>query len=461
MSFTVVSEPVRLRYGEVHNKMQVGSGKGLPIPPDVVARYAKGDALMGISGFDPEMVRKHSDGSETRVKLSDHYLHHYILYFGQAHAMRELIDLAAGNEHSAHKITGCHGMTGAGMRAFHEHVAAEGKHLNDNLVSFGSAAGAEYRHNPQRFEAPYRLVVRRPATWAPTMHIINTNLADNTTMDDAPAVSPLLECPCTPQRNIDPVAGTIDGKAADPPIHCGREFDATGNPSCHLSTYRGGWRCCEHGMFLVDTDKACKTPNCTEKVVDEVFMKFTFYYEDVNASTKELENAACCDVTGSGQGDTNIEHDVVPCAEGTPPEQCVFVAESVQPLAYFGSLPGSRPWGSDLVDLVFAAPHLHWAGNSIELFDHETNETLCEVHRTPDNSGGVMYGTGDEPGNERGYLTGLTPCSWGGGRARRFRRDHKLRTRAVYNATTYHTGVMSLWLINVAAAVDGSADVLV
>ena len=44
--------------------------------------------------------------------------------------------------------------------------------MNDNLVSFGSAAGAKYRHNPQRFEAPYRLVVRKPATWSPTMHII-------------------------------------------------------------------------------------------------------------------------------------------------------------------------------------------------------------------------------------------------------------------------------------------------
>jgi hypothetical protein len=110
--------------------------------------------------------------------------------------------------------------------------------------------------------------------------------------------------------------------------------------------------------------------------------------------------------------------------------------------------------------LVFAAPHLHWAGNSIELVDHETNETLCEVHRMPDNSGGVMYGTGEEPGNEKGYLTGLRPCSWGRGKARRFRRDHKLRTRAVYNATAYHTGVMSLWLINV-AAVDSSAGMFV
>jgi len=422
-----------------------------------VTRYAKGDKLMAISGFDPEMVRKHPDGSETRVKLSDHYLHHYILYFGQAKAMRKMLDFAASDKRAAHKITGCHGMTGAGVHEFQEHLAAEGEDPNHNWVAFGSAAGAEYRHNPQRFEAPYRLMLSKPEVWAPTLHIINTNLADNqTTMDDAPSVSRLLECPCTPQRKIDPAAGTIDGKAADPPIHCSKEFDATGNPSCHLSTYKGGWRCCEHGMFLIDTDKECKTPNCTEKFVDEVYMKFTFYYEDADATTRQMESAACCDVTSSGQGDMNIEHDVVPCAKGTPPEQCVFVAESVQPLAYYGWWPWSKPKKSDLVDLVFAAPHLHWAGNSLELFDHETNETLCEVHRTADNSGGIMYGSGNEAGNEKGYMTGLTPCSWGGGKARRFRRDHKLRTRAVYNATTSHTGVMSLWLMDVAAVEKSS-----
>jgi len=212
-------------------------------------------------------------------------------------------------------------------------------------------------------------------------------------------------------------------------------------------------------MFLIDTDKECKTPDCAEKLVDEVYMKFTFHYEDANDNTRQMEGAACCDVTSSGQGDENIEHDVTKCAEGTPPEEFVFIAESVQPIAEFGRRPWSKPKASDLVDLVFAAPHLHWAGNSLELFDHETNKTLCAVHRTPDNSGGIMYGTGSEAGNENGYMTGLTPCTWGGGDAPRFRRDHKLRTRAVYNATTYHTGVMSLWLMQVAAA-DQSAVVV-
>merc|ERR1719261_2303458 len=143
-------------------------------------------------------------------------------------------------------------------------------------------------------------------------------------------------------------------------------------------------------------------------------MKFTFYYEDAQPAARQMEGAACCDVTSDGQGDENVEYDVPACPQGT-------------------------------------APDLHYAGISLELLDHETNETLCEVRRTPDNSGGVIYGNGSAAGNEDGYLVGLTPCVWGGGRAPRFRRDRLMRTRAVYNATEHHTGVMGIWLSQVSA----------
>merc|ERR1712154_216958 len=88
-----------------------------------------------------------------------------------------------------------------------------------------------------------------------------------------------------------------------------------------------------------------------------------------------------------------------------PAESCVHVVESVQPIGHFG---GKHPHtANDLVDLAYAQPHLHVAGLSLELIDDLSNETLCEVHATRDNSGGIMYGTGVEPGNENGYVMGL------------------------------------------------------
>merc|ERR1719281_2115223 len=115
-------------------------------------------------------------------------------------------------------------------------------------------------------------------------------------------------------------------------------------------------------------------------------MKFKFYYEDyVPGVTRNIEAGSCCDVTNDfGEGFENIEHDVPACPPGTPASECIYVAEGVQPLGYYDQ--GSHHWfgkkGSDLIDLVFAAPHLHYAGISVELIDHETNETICEVHQT-------------------------------------------------------------------------------
>lgn len=189
-------------------------------------------------------------------------------------------------------------------------------------------------------------------------------------------------------------------------------------------------------------------------------MKFTFFYEDAQAHTKQIESAGCCDVTSDGIGNANVEHDVPACAPGTPPEKCTYVAESVQPLGRFSSNYSIHPNGHDLVDLVFAAPHLHYAGISIELIDYETKKTICEVHRNIDNTAGVVYGHGDTAGDEDGYLVGLTPCVWGTN-ASRFRRDHKMLTRAVYNATKNHTGVMSLWLAQVSAVQKQEGPMLI
>merc|ERR1719408_281471 len=134
-------------------------------------------------------------------------------------------------------------------------------------------------------------------------------------------------------------------------------------------------------------------------------MKFTFYYEDATPASRQIEASACCDVTSDTEGDENIEYDVTTCPAGTAPEDCVHVAESVQPVGYYfpDKFPQTNvgPRGSDLVDLVFAAPHLHWAGIRMTLFDHETNETLCEVVRNSGNDGGIIYGDGSVAGNEK------------------------------------------------------------
>ena len=148
-----------------------------------------------------------------------------------------------------------------------------------------------------------------------------------------------------------------------------------------------------------------------------------------------------------------MEYDVPPCdASITPRAQCVHVASSVQPLDFFDS-----QWkdgeGDSLVQLNFAAPHVHLGAISLRLEDALTNLTVCEV--TVGN--GVRYGGSDVAGDERNYLTGLRPCVWGDTDAPRFQRKHPMRSVAVYNATERLTGVMALWLMTTAEVRDQPA----
>jgi len=185
--FTMYSQPIELKYGEVYNKMQSdGNWSDHKLPQDVIARYASGEKVMAIKGFTLDVVRKAADGSETQVKLNDHYLHHYVLYFGGLQDMQKLADAAKKDKHVNHMLTSCHAMNGMGLRMVKSYLAAVGGD-DFNGVSFGSAAGAEYRHNPQEFQPPYRLLLHKPEVWLPTFHVISTK-GDNHT------VSPLLEC---------------------------------------------------------------------------------------------------------------------------------------------------------------------------------------------------------------------------------------------------------------------------
>ena len=143
---------------------------------------------------------------ETRVPLYDHYLHHYILDMGSSADLEAL-----------RRATHVEGRVGASLRRMQQTSAlrrfnSEGR---GRTISFGGASGAEYRNNPHVFKDPFRMLLPKPESWAPTLHIINTNRNDGA-YDGTP--SPLLQCPCTPQRVIDVAAGTIDGKQPYPPF---------------------------------------------------------------------------------------------------------------------------------------------------------------------------------------------------------------------------------------------------
>lgn len=454
---TFYSDPVQLRYGQVHNKVQIGSGTGLPLPDDVVARYRErgsvdgpNDGWMAVVGWDVNIVRRGPGGEEVSVPLWDHYNHHYILHIGGEAAMPAL-------GAAVHKHPHFLDMQGRNLRKLQRE---SGRGAAIQWLSFGGASGAEYRHNPHVYPAPYRTLIRQPEVFAPELHIIKT-LPPNTTTHPTGAPSPLLQCPCTPQRKIDPAAGTIDGHVPNPAFGCSPAMLASGNPSCNLTTYEGGWRCCSDGVMLVDTSK-CVEKDCAEWPKDEVYVKFTMQYEDhLPNVTLPLFAQACCDVTSSTFGDGNIEYDIPKCPPNTPTVDCVHSFETIQPMDQFNdSITYTLPNGTVLsegdveVDLVFAVAHMHVGGIALEMIDAVTNESLCLASR---DDGMIVYGNRTVPGDEKGYVVGIYPCVWGGNGTvpPRRRRRHPIRTRAVYNASEGLTGVMSLWLNQVSPVFYG------
>lgn len=438
-SFSIYSEPIELRYGQVHNAMQ----GVLPLPADIVARYAGGARSMAVASFTTDIVRiDDTDGSETSVPLYEAYLHHYILDVGSSAGLGAL-------RTAAHSDPALKSMKqGAALKQRRQLLMGTG---GGTSVSFGGAAGAEYRHSPHNYSAPFRAIIQQPQSFMPTLHVINTLRGGAARREK----SPLLQCPCTRQRVFNISAGTIDGEVPFPAFgNCAGEI--VGNPSCEIESYVGGWRCCAHGVFLVDTDQECGgDPTCSAKPTDRVFVKFTFHYADAAPADRALEPMACCDVTSTGQGDANVEYDVprCPASAGSDPRQCTQTVTTTQPIDYYMDAAVD---GDALVDLAFAAPHLHATGLSLTLEDALTNETLCHVERggSSGTPGGVLYGNGTEPGNEDGYLVGLATCAWSGADAPRRKRSHPLRTVAVYDASSYQTGVMSLWLMSGAQVYD-------
>lgn len=126
------------------------------------------------------------------------------------------------------------------------------------------------------------------------------------------------------------------------------------------------------------------------------------------------------------------EFDVLPCAPGTPPSECVRRFEAV--------IPFDAPDSAELVELAWALPHVHESGIYLELVDALSNQTLCRASR---GDGGIVYGNGTAAGDESGYIVGFRTCAWGAEDAPLLANRHPLRIIALYNASRYITGAMA------------------
>mmetsp|Transcript_28369 Transcript_28369/g.58910 ORF Transcript_28369/g.58910 Transcript_28369/m.58910 type:complete len:474 (+) Transcript_28369:32-1453(+) len=449
-SFTVYSDPIHLHRGEVHNAYVEPKA----LPEDFVHRFA--NKTVHIRSMQLDIVRLDAvTGTETALPLYETYNHHHALLLGPAGDLEKVYNYTKGIDplnpqgrprpHSH----GC-AMKGSTIQELLEKVAREKG--RGHIASFGGASGAEFRGTPTRLPEPYTYAVSSPESFMILMHFINTR--------DVPHEQKLWECPCTKARKINVTNGTIDGMRPLP-FDCSEELLREHNTACSLETYQGGYRCCEHGVFLLDERPDPAVP------ADMIQAKFTFeYYDETGPSAAGLRPTTqpkCCDAT-AGSSMTkrrkfaNIEYDVPQCAPGTRPEHCEHVISSVEffDLSNSSHHGGPMPDPDEELELVHAWGHQHVGALGLELIRESTGEVLC--HSRP------MYGSGSRPGDEAGFLVGIPPCLWGPpplAPPPRLRRGELVRTVARYNSSEQHHGVMSLWLMQAAPVREPRAAVFV
>nr|GMD33902.1 uncharacterized protein LOC109163058 [Ipomoea batatas] len=200
--------------------------------------------------------------------------------------------------------------------------------------------------------------------------------------------------------------------------------DEEGRP---LGDYPGGLKCCYDGA-------RCRVKEGFQGEKRGLYLKYTVTYVDWNPSIVPVK-IYIFDVTDTlkmsdsvpGRHLCQIEYQVEACSAATPTDECV----------HSKSLTVSLPKGGDL---IYAVAHQHIGGVGSTLFG-EDGRVLC--NSLP------IYGNGTEPGNEDGYLVGMSTCYPQPGSVK-IAPMEKLTIISNYSNVQMHTGVMGYYYILVA-----------
>ena len=314
----ILSSPIVLKYGQVNNRYQ----EPISLPEDVVAQFAN-NKTMAIVDYKVDIV----DEAGNQVPLYDIYNHHYGILLGSHDFAEGVYNFTKDAPYGVPPPKDLVGWVNenASFSQPDEYFRNEGRRLMmmtsmmsmssslddfDFSAGFGGGSGAEERGTSHKLPDGYAWMIHQPEAMTALFHLINTRAPPSLPQDqlEEGETSKLLECPCTPQRVIDVANVSVDGVSPFPPFGTCNAQLMQDNPSCQISTYRGGWRCCEDGVFVIDTDEV-DTADLPE---DTVYGKLILTYLDGDAEDMELKNArgGAFDATGSLDTRGNVEFDV-------------------------------------------------------------------------------------------------------------------------------------------------------
>ncbi|KAK4395447.1 hypothetical protein Sango_1699000 [Sesamum angolense] len=225
----------------------------------------------------------------------------------------------------------------------------------------------------------------------------------------------------------------IDTRGAEDKLGCtecrcdlyNRTTDGHGRPL--PPNYNGGLRCCYDGA-------RCRVKEGFDGAKRSLFLRYTVTYVDWDASIVPVK-IYILDVTdiwkkadeSRGLKDRHIclvEYDVDSCPVGMANDGCIHTK----------TLTVSLPTGGDV---IYGVGHQHSGGIGSTLYG-EGGRLICSSNPT--------YGTGDEPGNEAGYIVGMSTCYPSPGSVK-IAAGETLTLVSKYSSAEKHTGVMGLFYL--------------
>ncbi|KAL0354918.1 UNVERIFIED_CONTAM: hypothetical protein Sradi_3938700 [Sesamum radiatum] len=338
---------------------------------------------IAIKSFNGELI----DEKGNPVPLHETYLHHWVVlrYYQQ-----KGIDIPKHHDDPGF------------LRS--DHIIVKNSGVCESGLSQYFGLGSETRRTATYVPDPYGIEVGNPADipdgyderWMLNVHAIDTRGAEDKLG--------CTECRC------DLYNRTADGHGRPLPPN-----------------YNGGLKCCYDGA-------RCRVKEGFDGVKRSLVLRYTVTYVDWDASIVPVK-IYILDVTdiwtkadkSRGLKDRHIclvEYDVESCPVGMTNDGCTHTK----------TLTVSLPTGGDV---IYGVGHQHAGGIGSTLYG-EGGQAICSSNPT--------YGTGDEPGNEAGYIVGMSTCYPSPGSVK-IAAGETLTLVSNYSSAQRHTGVMGLFYL--------------
>ncbi|KAL6003513.1 hypothetical protein ACLOJK_023744 [Asimina triloba] len=191
--------------------------------------------------------------------------------------------------------------------------------------------------------------------------------------------------------------------------------------------YNGGLSCCYD-------QTQCKVREGVENVRRKLYLRYTVKWVDWDdnivpvkiyifdaTDNREMSNST----NGNATMGCKVEYDVESCgALGMNNDNCIHNKRTNMIMPRGGNV-------------VYGVAHQHWGGVGTALYGQD-GRLLCSSMPT--------YGDGKEPGNEDGYIVGMSTCYPKPGSVK-IADGEILTLESNYSSTQMHTGVMALFYI--------------